>query len=1566
MKSEKSTDFLGSLPVGYVVFQLDNHSAEIFLNSLIVYVNAAFEKLTGATAENILQQKPGNLLKEPDAAKSDWLELCLKAGRVNTDKHLTYFSEATGLYYKVQAHMPDTGHLACVFTDISSEMQTEKRYRVMVASENDLVVRVNLNNRFTFVNQAYCRTFGKSCGELIGSDFFPLVHEDDREATAKAMDQLYKPPYRCYLEQRALTVSGWRWLAWEDHAILDNKGNIIEVQGVGRDITALKEKEEALVKQTTALQNLLLHTPAVIYAYSIKNGQPNLHYLSDNVINVLGYQPEEFMNNFEKWVNCLHPDDLHMLSRLNEDTWVNSPLGEEMYLEYRFRDKKGVYHWIADRKKNILNSEGNIETIGAWVDISEQKKVAESMMNYQKRLSLAQKFAKTGSWEYDIKSEKLTWSPECEELFGLETGSFEGTFEAFLKHVHPDDIDYVLKTNAPIVNLGEGVSLDYEHRIITGKGELKWVKEVAGVVKDASGESVLIIGLIMDITERKKEEHALESEKKLRDIVDNINGIFWLRSANRQEMLYISPAYETVFGMSCESLYENPSAFVDAVHPEDKNRVQKAYASFIKSGSFEEVYRILRPDGEIRWIDTKAFPVKDNKGEVIRYAGISADISQRKKAEESEKDKANSLNATISAIPDLLFFMSKSGVYLDVYTTNPEKLLAPKEVIIGRHISDFFSVEETKKQLALYARCIDENVLQTYNYSIEIEGREMFFEARLSPVDEQKLLAIVRDITQQKLDEENLKTQTSLLRLLMEISNTYIDLTADKLDLAINYSLRELGRFMQADRCYVFEYDYAARVTNNTHEWCAEGIEPEIHNQQNTPFELFPEWLEAHQNGKSYYIHDVLQLPEDNNLRGILAPQGIKSIITVPLMNNGISIGFVGFDAVKKHHAFSETEEQLLRVFAKMLVSVQNRITAEKAMQESEIKFQTAFMTSPYALILSKPNDGSFVEVNQAFVEVSGYSREEALRNTSIGLNLWQNPADRAVMFEKLQKNGSMVSEEFHFKDKNGNPLIGLVSAQLIELGGERLALTSINNITEKKHNENLIRKSEERFRQIVESNQTVIWETDANGLFTYVSPIASQIWGYSPEELIGKFNLFDLHPEAGRDAFRKETMRLLNKKLAFRSLDNPIQKATGETIWVSTNGIAILDENGKITGIRGSDQDISAQKALLQDLLEAKEKAEESDRLKSAFLATFSHELRTPLNHVLGFSSLIMDMTMEEETRQFATLIHQSGTNFLAMIEDIFDLALIEQCSISLRLSTFKGTELFVEAKNNLYEILHESGKDDRISLIFKPQPSLLMSYFTTDRQKVNQVLTNLFKNAVKFTASGSIEFGFFIDPKKNVAFYVKDTGIGIQADKQDIIFEFFRQIEDSHTRLYDGLGIGLAISKRLAEVLDAQLTLESEPNMGSCFYFTVPVELTDYYTAEETPVLKEKSLDLSGKTLLIVEDDPTSTELILAVLDATNAKTYTASHGKEAIELAEKHPEISLVLMDLKMPVMDGYQATRLIKTLRPELKVIALTAYALSNEKPKALEAGCDSIITKPLDKTLLFNEIIKQLF
>lgn len=379
------------------------------------------------------------------------------------------------------------------------------------------------------------------------------------------------------------------------------------------------------------------------------------------------------------------------------------------------------------------------------------------------------------------------------------------------------------------------------------------------------------------------------------------------------------------------------------------------------------------------------------------------------------------------------------------------------------------------------------------------------------------------------------------------------------------------------------------------------------------------------------------------------------------------------------------------------------------------------------------------------------------------------------------------------------------------------------------------------------------------------------------------------------------------------------------------------------------------------QEYLLAKNKAEESDRLKSAFLATISHELRTPLNHVLGFSSLIMDMSEEDESRQFATLIYESGSRFLTMIEDIFDLALIEQASIKPRLTTFKGTELFMEAKNSLNEILNDSGKDEKIRLTFSPDTPLLMSYLTTDRQKINQVLTNLFKNAVKFTPSGTIEFGFHASQPGKVVFYVKDTGIGIHPAKQDIIFEVFRQVEDSHTRQHDGLGIGLAISKKLAEALGAEIKVESDLNKGASFYFIVPVEVSSQSQGEEPSYTKDNTPDYHDKTILLAEDDPTSTELMFSLLKKTKANVLAAENGKEAIELLEAHPEINVILMDLKMPVMDGYEATRIIKALRPDLKVIALTAYALTKDKPKALEAGCDAIVTKPVSKLVLFNNI-----
>ena len=239
--------------------------------------------------------------------------------------------------------------------------------------------------------------------------------------------------------------------------------------------------------------------------------------------------------------------------------------------------------------------------------------------------------------------------------------------------------------------------------------------------------------------------------------------------------------------------------------------------------------------------------------------------------------------------------------------------------------------------------------------------------------------------------------------------------------------------------------------------------------------------------------------------------------------------------------------------------------------------------------------------------------------------------------------------------------------------------------------------------------------------------------------------------------------------------------------------------------------------------------KAEESDRLKSAFLANMNHELRTPLNHILGFSELILSGVMSEDNQSFASSIHTSGKNLLAIVEDIFDLALAEQANVKLRLQTFRLMDQFMEIKSSFDHILQGSGKAEQIQLIFKPDIRLLSTYLSIDRSKVNQILINLFKNAVKFTNDGTIEFGYqSIEPGK-LTFFIKDTGIGIPKEKQAVIFDFFRQGDDSPTRIHGGIGVGLAIALKIAKILKGELSVVSEPYKGSAFYLTIPVELSD-----------------------------------------------------------------------------------------------------------------------------------------
>lgn len=501
---------------------------------------------------------------------------------------------------------------------------------------------------------------------------------------------------------------------------------------------------------------------------------------------------------------------------------------------------------------------------------------------------------------------------------------------------------------------------------------------------------------------------------------------------------------------------------------------------------------------------------------------------------------------------------------------------------------------------------------------------------------------------------------------------------------------------------------------------------------------------------------------------------------------------------------------------------------------------------------------------------------------------------------------------------------------------------------------EKALKQSEEKYRNIFNNALDILYRISIDGTTEEISPSVNHILGYNKDELLGKSILTLYFDHSDREALLSEIIQ--NKEI--KDYELRLKTKSGELKFVSLNSRLITDRKGIPSHIDGIMRDVTDVKIMTADLIYAKEKAEESDRLKTAFLHNISHEIRTPLNAIRGFSELLSDPGLRtEDIKEYSEIIIESSDRLLSLINEIINISSLET-----------GQEKIMENEvnlNSIFDVIVEQfqskGKKENIAIYSEPGLPNNDAGIITDESKLIQILSKLVGNALKFTKEGYVKFGYSVKGDE-LEFYVRDTGIGISAKEQEVIFQRFHQGEVSLNRQYGGSGLGLAISKAYSELLGGKMWMTSEPGVGSVFYFTIPYKKVSRKTTEIDEMSNTaQNRTKNSKILLVAEDEDLNFLLVQKLLSGLNFIIIRAKDGKEVVEMCGSDLAIDLVLMDIKMPYLNGYDATTKIKLERPELPVIALTAYSSDEDKQRALSCGCSDFISKPFKREELISKI-----
>jgi PAS domain S-box-containing protein len=951
------------------------------------------------------------------------------------------------------------------------------------------------------------------------------------------------------------------------------------------------------------------------------------------------------------------------------------------------------------------------------------------------------------------------------------------------------------------------------------------------------------------------------------------------------------------------------------------------------------------------------------------------------------------------------------------------------------------------------------------NLELKIEERT----TQLSETNEH----LQKEIKERRLREE---FEKKLLQLSLQLTG----IPGSEISAGLDLALSNIGSFLNADRAYIFEFNPAENTMSNTHEWCNEGIQPEIVNNQNISCENFPERMKILHRHENIIIPSVKALPESWRAeRELLEPQGIQSVIVIPVLIENNLIGFVGLDSVSKERKYDVSEINILKLWSNMLTGLINNKRIEKFLdltrrnyetffntiddflfvlddqgnvihtnstvvqrlgytteeltgksvlmvhpserrdeagrivsemlagtadfcpvplitktgdyipvetrvrngiwdgrpaifgvskdvskiKLSEEKFSRAFHSNSSLMAITGSENGIFIDVNETFLKTLGYTRDEVIGKSSSELKLFSDSETRDTITEKLKQNIPVREVETEVTKKDGSLLVGLFSADYINIGNDLCLLTVLVDITERK-------LAEKMLSDIIEKNPMSIQIVDKEGFIIKVNPAHTKLFGAVPPS---DFSVFDFFRHKDKESEKlislaKSGEVVHQPELYFNAHDDISSELPDITVCLRAVIFPLFDSKGKPERFVIMHENITERKRAEEEIREARNEADKANLAKSEFLSRMSHELRTPMNSILGFAQLMNMGELTESNRTGVNHILNSGKHLLNLINEVLNISRIESGLIPLSTEPVQLNGVIME----MLDVVHPNAVKRNLTLELSDSPSNSLSVIA-DPLRLKQVILNLINNAVKYNnEGGSVIIKTELRQNKvlpesagisSVRISVSDTGSGISPEDIPKLFLPFERFGSAKTET-EGTGLGLPIVKRLMEAMGGTYGVESTQGEGSTFWIELQlVEDQNYKNIQPGDALKPDTamVEKTG-TVLYIEDNIPNTDLVEEIFGSYRPaiRLIISAFGKTAVRLAMDYTP-DLILLDIDLSDIPGSEVLANLRTdeKTKSIPVVIISADAMPEQIEMFLKAGVKDYLTKPLDITAFLH-------